>query len=563
MQVQWPAIRFNYLHKNSYIGGIVIDILAKERTIAAPGFNRWLVPPAALAIHLSIGMAYGFSVFWLPLSRAIGIKQAVACPEDMGFLAKVFASTCDWQISMLGWMYTLFFVFLGSAAALFGHWLETAGPRKAGVVAAFCWSGGLLISAIGVYTHQIWLLWLGSGVIGGIGLGLGYISPVSTLIKWFPDRRGMATGMAIMGFGGGAMIGAPLADRLMNAYATEASVGVWETFVTMGVLYFVAMMLGAFGYRVPPTGWKPAGWTPPPPKAKSMITTRHVHVNTAHRTPQFWLLWGLLCLNVSAGIGVIGMASPMLQEVFGGKLIGVDMQLADLAKDQRVQVATIAAAFAGLLSLFNIAGRILWASFSDYIGRKATYFTFFLLGIVLYASAPWAGSIGSVALFVGIFCIILTMYGGGFATIPAYLADMFGTQHVGAIHGRLLTAWSAAGILGPVVVNYIREYQISHGVPPYQAYNITMYILAAMLLGGLVCNLLVRPVADKFYMTDAELAEERKRAHEAAVATPAANGAANFSGSGRALVLVAWAAVGIPLAWGIWITVTKAAKLFT
>ena len=481
----------------------------------------------------------------------------------MGFLAKVFASTCDWQISMLGWMYTLFFVFLGSAAALFGHWLETAGPRKAGVVAAFCWSGGLLISAIGVYTHQIWLLWLGSGVIGGIGLGLGYISPVSTLIKWFPDRRGMATGMAIMGFGGGAMIGAPLADRLMNAYATEASVGVWETFVTMGVIYFVAMMLGAFGYRVPPTGWKPAGWTPPPPKAKSMITTRHVHVNTAHRTPQFWLLWGVLCLNVSAGIGVIGMASPMLQEVFGGKLIGVDMQLADLAKDQRVQVATIAAAFAGLLSLFNIAGRILWASFSDYIGRKATYFTFFLLGIALYASAPWAGSIGSVALFVGIFCVILTMYGGGFATIPAYLADMFGTQHVGAIHGRLLTAWSAAGILGPVVVNYIREYQIGHGVPPYQAYNITMYILAAMLLGGLVCNLLVRPVADKFYMTDAELAEERKRAHEAAVATPAANGAANFSSSGRALVLVAWAAVGIPLAWGIWITVTKAAKLFS
>lgn len=541
----------------------MIEFLAKERTIAAPGFNRWLVPPAALAIHLSIGMAYGFSVFWLPLSRALGIKQAVACPEDMSFLAKVFATTCDWQISMLGWMYTLFFVFLGSSAAIFGHWLETAGPRKAGVVAAFCWAGGLLISALGVYTHQIWLLWAGSGVIGGIGLGLGYISPVSTLIKWFPDRRGMATGMAIMGFGGGAMIGAPLADRLMNLYATETSVGVWQTFVTMGVLYFIAMMLGAFGYRVPPTGWKPAGWTPPPPKANSMITARHVHVNTAHKTPQFWLLWGVLCLNVSAGIGVIGMASPMLQEVFGGKLIGVDLQLAELAKDQRAQIATIAAAFAGLLSLFNIAGRIIWASFSDYIGRKATYFTFFLLGIALYASAPWAGGVGSVALFVGIFCIILTMYGGGFATIPAYLADMFGTQHVGAIHGRLLTAWSAAGILGPVVVNYIREYQISHGVPPYQAYNITMYILAAMLLGGLICNLLVRPVADKFYMTEAQLAEERRRAHEAAVATTTNGSGHDFSGSRRGLVVAAWIAVGIPLAWGIWITVTKAAKLFS
>ena len=543
----------------------MIEFLMKERTIAAPGFNRWLVPPAALAIHLSIGMAYGFSVFWLPLSRALGIRQPIACPEDMSFLSKVFATTCDWQISMLGWMYTLFFVFLGSSAAVFGHWLETAGPRKAGVVAAFCWAGGLLISALGVYTHQIWLLWAGSGVIGGIGLGLGYISPVSTLIKWFPDRRGMATGMAIMGFGGGAMIGAPLADRLMNFYATEASVGVWQTFVTMGVIYFIAMMLGAFGYRVPPTGWKPAGWTPPPQKANSMITSRHVHVNTAHKTPQFWFLWGVLCLNVSAGIGVIGMASPMLQEVFGGRLIGVDLQLAELAKDQRAMVATIAAAFAGLLSLFNIAGRIVWASFSDYIGRKATYFTFFLLGIALYASAPWAGSIGSVALFVGIFCIILTMYGGGFATIPAYLADMFGTQHVGAIHGRLLTAWSAAGILGPVVVNYIREYQISHGVPPYQAYNVTMYILAAMLLGGLVCNLLVRPVADKFYMTEAQLAAERKLAHETTTGTSTSANASghDFSGSRRGLVVAAWVAVGIPLAWGIWITVTKAAKLFS
>ena len=541
----------------------MIEFLAKERTIAAPGFNRWLVPPAALAIHLSIGMAYGFSVFWLPLSRALGIRQPIACPEDMSFLSKVFATTCDWQISMLGWMYTLFFVFLGSSAAIFGHWLETAGPRKAGVVAAFCWAGGLLISALGVYTHQIWLLWAGSGVIGGIGLGLGYISPVSTLIKWFPDRRGMATGMAIMGFGGGAMIGAPLADRLMNFYATESSVGVWQTFVTLGVIYFIAMMLGAFGYRVPPTGWKPAGWTPPAPKANSMITSRHVHVNTAHKTPQFWFLWGVLCLNVSAGIGVIGMASPMLQEVFGGRLIGADLQLAELAKDQRAMVATIAAAFLGLLSLFNIAGRIVWASFSDYIGRKATYFTFFLLGIALYASAPWAGSIGSVALFVGIFCIILTMYGGGFATIPAYLADMFGTQHVGAIHGRLLTAWSAAGILGPVVVNYIREYQISHGVPPYQAYNVTMYILAAMLLGGLVCNLLVRPVADKFYMTEAELAAERKLAHETTTGTSTNASGHEFSGSRRGLVVAAWVAAGIPLAWGIWITVTKAAKLFS
>jgi MFS family permease len=473
-------------------------ILEKERIIAKPGFNRWLVPPAALAIHLSIGMAYGFSVFWLPLSRSIGIKQPVACPESFGFFARMFSSECDWQISMLGWMYTLFFVFLGSAAALFGHWLEKAGPRKAGVVAAFCWSGGLLISALGVYLHQIWLMWLGSGVIGGIGLGLGYISPVSTLIKWFPDRRGMATGMAIMGFGGGAMIGSPLADRLMNFYATESSVGVWETFITMGVIYFVAMMLGAFGYRVPPTGWRPANWTPPAPNVNKMITTRHVHVNQAHKTPQFWLLWGVLCLNVSAGIGVIGMASPMLQEVFGGRLIGVQAQLAELAKDHRVQVATIAAAFTGLLSLFNIAGRIVWASFSDYIGRKATYYTFFVLGMILYASAPWAGSIGSVALFVGIFCIILTMYGGGFATIPAYLADMFGTQHVGAIHGRLLTAWSAAGVAGPLIVNAIADAEGAAGKSGADLYTLSLYIMVGVLLVGFVANLLIRPVNERF-----------------------------------------------------------------
>jgi MFS family permease len=484
-------------------------LLSRERIIARPGFNRWLVPPAALAIHLSIGMAYGFSVFWLPLSRAVGISEPVPCPDGMSFFELLVATSCDWKISMLGWMYTLFFVFLGSSAAVFGRWLERAGPRKAGVVAAFCWGGGFLMSALGVHLHQIWLMWLGSGVIGGCGLGLGYISPVSTLIKWFPDRRGMATGMAIMGVGGGAMIGAPLADILMKHYATASSVGVKETFLTMGAIYFVAMLAGAFGYRIPAPDWKPAGWTPPPARA-GMITTGHVHVDQAWKTPQFWLLWGVLCLNVSAGIGVIGMASPMIQEVFGGWLIGLEgLSLHDLNADQRSQLATIGAAFAALLSVFNIAGRISWASLSDYIGRKRTYFIFFALGTALYALAPFAGRIGNVTLFVALFCIILTMYGGGFATIPAYLADIFGTHFVGAIHGRLLTAWSAAGILGPVLVNYIREYQIKQGIPAAQAYNVTMYVLAGLLVGGFLCNLGVRPVADRYYMSDAELERER------------------------------------------------------
>jgi MFS family permease len=373
----------------------------------------------------------------------------------------------------------------------------------------------------------------------------------------------MATGLAIMGFGGGAMIGSPLADRLMQHYASSDSVGVAPTIATLALLYLVAMLLGAFGYRVPPQGWKPAGWVPPPPQAAKLKTTRHVNVNRVFGIPQFWLLWAVLCLNVSAGIGVVGMASPMLQEVFGGRLLGGSAPLASLAADQRAQVATIAAAFAGLLSLFNIFGRIFWASFSDAIGRKATYCVFFLLGFAMYASAPHAGSAGQVALFVGIFCVILTMYGGGFATIPAYLADLFGTQHVGAIHGRLLTAWSVAGVLGPVVVNYIREHQLARGLPADQAYNMTMYILATFLVAGLICNLLVRPVADRHFMSDAELAAERATAHEAAM--PAAVGqaaAATAPSKSRLAVALAWLAVGLPLLWGIWTTLTKALPLF-
>ncbi len=543
-------------------GGMALPLLSKERIIARPGFNRWLVPPAALAIHLCIGMAYGFSVFWLPLSRAVGIGQSVACPQGMGFFAEITATTCDWKISMLGWMYTLFFVFLGSAAAIWGGWLEREGPRKAGVVAALCWCGGLVISALGVKLHQIWLLWLGSGVIGGIGLGLGYISPVSTLIKWFPDRRGMATGMAIMGFGGGAMIGAPLADKLMRHFATPTSVGVAETFLALAAIYFVFMMGGALGYRVPPDNWKPQGWTPPPRAAKSLVTDRNVHLNVASKTPQFWLVWAVLTLNVTAGIGIIGMASPILQEVFAGRLIGVDAAFNDLNAAQHAQIATIAAGFTGLLSLFNIGGRFFWASLSDKLGRKLTYTIFFLLGIALYAAIPSMAAAGQLALFVAFVCIIISMYGGGFSTLPAYLADMFGTKMVGAIHGRLLTAWSTAGLLGPVLVNYIREYQLDHGVPRAQAYTITMYILAGLLVLGFICNWLVKSVAERHYMTDEQLKEEKQLADDTHqhfvedVEALAGVASHNFK------VFLAWLAVWIPLGWGIWVTLQKAVLLF-
>jgi MFS family permease len=535
--------------------GDAIGLLDRRRIIAEPGFNRWLVPPAALAIHLCIGMAYGFSVFWLPLSRALGHDHSIECP-GMGLGQALFTTTCDWRIADLGWMYTLFFVLLGTSAAAWGGWLEHAGPRKAGVVSAFCWCGGLLISAVGVIYHQLWMLWLGSGVIGGIGLGLAYISPVSTLIKWFPDRRGMATGMAIMGFGGGAMIGAPLANQLMNLFRTDTSVGVWQTFVVLGAIYFAFMLGGSFGYRLPPSGWQPEGWTPP--AAKPLIATRHVHLHDAHKTLAFWMIWSVLTLNVSAGIGVIGIASPMLQEMFGGSLIGrPDVPFTALDGTQAAAVATIAAGFTGLLSLFNIGGRFFWASLSDLIGRKTTYYTFFLLGIVLYASSPWLAAGGFIALFVLAFGIILSMYGGGFATVPAYLADIFGTQFVGAIHGRLLTAWSTAGIIGPVVVNYIRQAQIDAGVPRDQVYNFTLYLLAGMLALGFLCNLAVRPLAHRWFMSDDQVASLQPATTTASVQS-ASLGPSRASG----VLALAWLAVGIPIAWGVWVTLESALVLF-
>jgi MFS family permease len=538
----------------------LLSFLDRSHIIAKPGFNRWLVPPAALAVHLCIGMAYGFSVFWLPLSQAIGKTAPVACPADFTILNTLFTTSCDWKIADLGWMYTLFFFVLGLSAALFGGWLERAGPRKAGFVAALCWCGGLVISSFGVQLHQLWMLWIGSGVIGGIGLGLGYISPVSTLVKWFPDRRGMATGMAIMGFGGGAMIGSPLANNLMNDFKTATSVGVAETFLAMAAIYFVFMMAGTFGYRIPPAGWRPDGWTDTT-KKDVMITAGQVHLDNAHKTPQFWLIWAVLCLNVSAGIGIIGMASPMLQEIFGGSLLGrPELGFAQLDASQKTAIAGIAAGFAGLLSLFNIAGRFFWASLSDKIGRKVTYFAFFIIGFVLYASAPSFAHMGSKILFVSAFCIIISMYGGGFATVPAYLADMFGTQFVGAIHGRLLTAWSTAGIIGPVVVNYIREFNKSAGVPADRLYDATTYVLAAMLIAGFICNFLIKPVNQKWFMKDDEVAALQTQS------TSIASGPLGTHGIGlgglTAGALLAWLGVGIPMAWGVWITVLSTIKIF-
>ena len=516
-----------------------------------------MVPPAALAIHLCIGMAYGFSVFWIPLSQSIGINHAVNCPADMPWWRQLYQTTCDWPISMLGWMYTLFFVVLGISAAALGGWIEKSGPRKAAFASACCWCGGLLTSAVGIRYHQLWMLWIGSGIIGGIGLGLGYISPISTLIKWFPDHRGMATGMAIMGFGGGAMIGSPLANRLMMEFSSPHSTGTFETFLILALIYLAFMLWGAFSYRIPPDNWKPEGFIPQ--VKKDLVTKGNVEVNTAMKTSQFWLLWIILCMNVTAGIGILGMASPLLQEIFGGKLAGLDLTFSSLSLEQKKSIATVAAGFTGLLSLFNIAGRFFWSTLSDKIGRKNTYHIFLALGCLLYWSIPTFGSSGNLLVFVFIFCIILSMYGGGFATIPAYLADLFGTKMVSAIHGRLLTAWSTAGILGPVFVNYLREYQISKGTPISEVYNDTMYLLGGLLVIGLIANLLVKPVDSKYFIKEQDVIKPQKPIQEILSSTASSN---NVSFRKGIVIALAWLAVILPLAWGLSVTIKIAAELF-
>jgi MFS family permease len=428
-----------------------------------------MVPPAALCVHLCIGQAYALSVFNLPMTKLIGISQS---------------APGDWKLTELGWIFSIAMVFLGCSAAVFGRWVEEGGPRKAMFTAGCLWAGGFFLSALGVYTHTLWLIYLGYGVFGGCALGIGYISPVSTLIKWFPDRPGMATGMAIMGFGGGAFIASPLSVWLMSKFNTATHVGVMETFMIMGAIYFCFMMVGATIVRVPAPGWKPEGYVAPA-VSKKLITRNDVYVYDALRTPQFWLIWWVLCLNVTAGIGVLGQASAMSQEMFPGVITPI-----------------AAAGLVGLMSLFNMGGRFAWASLSDYIGRRNTYFCFFIIGFVLYITVPYAGGSGNVALFAFCFCIIISMYGGSFSTVPAYLKDMFGVRYVGAIHGMLLTAWSAAGIFGPVLVNYIREYNVTHGVPKAQAYNTTMYIMAGLLILGLICNFLVRAVDKRYHMKE-------------------------------------------------------------
>ncbi len=564
--------------------GILNDLLGKERIVAEPGFNRWRVPPASVAIHLCIGSVYAWSMFNSPLTRTYGV---------------VGSASADWVLKDVVWIFSVAIVFLGLSAAVGGKWLEQVGPRMVGVTAAGCWGGGLLLGGVGIETHQLWLIYLGYGVVGGVGLGLGYVSPVATLIRWFPDRRGMATGMAIMGFGGGAMIGAPVKQWLLRTFyrapdflgpvdrvdlATEAGrrmarvagelqevvvvgpndaaslvmpgpqgvyavgsgdTGAAATFFVLGIAYFVVMMIAAFADRVPAEGWRPDGWEPPSEDESSrrMITRHHVHIDEALKTPQFYLLWVVLCFNVTAGIGVLGVAKTMMSEIFGTILPDV--------VDGR-----FAATYVLMISVFNMGGRFFWATISDFIGRKNTYHVFFVVGIALYLSIPFTAQQVSVSpavtwlvVFYGVTMTIFTMYGGGFATIPAYLADIFGTRFVGGIHGRLLTAWSTAGVLGPWAITSLRARAVDSAIerlaavvdpvafqakfgadlnqlpqlvaaktvtvsklmemapagtldPSTTVYNSTMYLMASLLVVALVANGLVRPVDSRHHMAE-------------------------------------------------------------
>jgi MFS family permease len=441
-----------------------------------------------LAIHLCIGQVYAMSVFKLPMTKLIGITKS---------------GPGDWSQTQIALIFSIAIFFLGMSAAIFGKWMERNGPRKAMFVAAVCFGSGFLVAALGVSLHNLWVVYLGYGVLGGVGLGIGYISPVSTLVKWFPDRPGMATGMAIMGFGGGAMIGSPLAVYLMSAFSSPTTVGVAPAMVTMGIIYFLFMMFGVFMVRVPAEGWKPAGYVAPT-QSSALITTANVTADNAPKTRQFWLLWIILCFNVTAGIGILEQASPMIQEMLlrPAALKGIDPTNVAAVAKATAPLAAMAGGFVGLLSLFNMLGRFVWSSFSDFIGRKPVYFIYLLLGPVLYFLIPIAGRMESVPFFVLLCALILSMYGAGFATIPAYLRDLFGTAQVGAIHGRLITSWSVAGILGPLLVNGIRQYQLDHGAVGVDVYAPTMYLMCGLLLIGAFCNYLVGPVDSKYHVTD-------------------------------------------------------------
>ncbi|MET0997896.1 MAG: OFA family MFS transporter [Marmoricola sp.] len=448
-----------------------MSFLDKNSTVARPGYSKWLIPPAALAVHLSIGQVYAFSVFKTSLVDHFDSSQTA-----------------------VAWIFSIAIVMLGLSAAVLGTWVERVGPRKAMVAAALCWSSGFMIGSLGIAIESLPLLYLGYGVIGGIGLGIGYISPVSTLIKWFPDRPGLATGMAIMGFGGGALIASPASNKLMSMFdsgftpddksAVANGTALSGTFLTLGIIYLVFMLIGAALVRVPP-GYAEGEESVQQPGKNGAL----VRASAAIRTPQFAFLWVVLFCNVTAGIGILEQAAPMIQDFFrtGG--------------ESSVSAAE-AAGFVGILSLANMAGRFVWSSLSDVIGRKPTYMIYLGVGLVLYVLLATFGQ-QSTAIFVTLAVVIISYYGGGFATVPAYLKDLFGTLEVGAIHGRLLTAWAAAGVVGPLIVNGFLDAAGEPGKLVADDYHLGLFTMVGVLGVGFVANLLIKPVDEKHFDKEA------------------------------------------------------------
>lgn len=395
---------------------------------------RWKVAIAAVAVHLCIGSVYAWSVFVKPLQLMY-----------------------DWTKQDLTWTFSIAIVVLGLSAALSGSWMENKGPHRSAQISALAFGLGIIGAGVASHIGSLWLLYLTYGVLGGIGLGLGYISPVSTLVKWFPDKRGLATGMAVFGFGAGSLITGPIAADLIE------NLGVPGTFYILGFAYLAIIFAASSFLYFPPEGYKPEGWDPnkSAEAGKGFCTKRNFEVSEALKTPQFWLLWILFFINISAGIMLISLASPMAQEIVGFTPIQAGFMV-------------------GLMGIFNGAGRIFWSSVSDYIGRAVTYGIMFLVQIVLFILLP---SLKTAILFQLAFFIILTCYGGGFATCPAFIADMFGASRVGAIHGIILTAWSSAGIFGPIFGAYIREHT--------KSYCIALYAISGALFAALICTLFI------------------------------------------------------------------------
>ena len=562
------------------------SLLSKERIVRGPEFNRWLAVPPSIAVHLCIGSVYAWSIYNPALIEVLGVATSAGD---------------DWTLRQVVWIFSVAIAFTGLTAAFAGKWVEKVGPRMVCVMAACFWGGGYMLSSLGVTLHQLWLIYLGYGVIGGIGLGLGYVSPVSNLIRWFPDRRGLAAGMAIMGFGGGAMVAVPLKEFFLQYFykapqylgtadavdmithsgrrfveiggqlkevvvagaaeaahvlapGTEAagvyvvgtgSAGVAQTFLLFGVVYFLVIMVSAFLYRIPVPGYRPKGWEPPAGEdsSKRMISQKDVHMDQALKTSQFYQVWVVLCLNVTAGIGIISVAKTMMTEIFSSALPDI------------VDV-TFAATYVLMIGMFNMLGRVIWASASDKLGRRNTCSIFCAVGFLLYLSIPVAAhqvnldpSIFWLLMFYATTMIIFTFYGGVFATVPAYLADLFGTRYVGGIYGRLLTAWSVAGVLGPLAVTSLRDRSLMAEInrlaemvspdefvktfgagvndleilvqnktvtlaklmdiapegtvdPTASLYNSTMYVMAALLIVALISNLLIKPVDEKHHIKD-------------------------------------------------------------